>query len=130
MLAVAHMLAACLLSLGLVEIGRRLALADAAARVLRPVTRAQHVMRARAISDHWKEKVLLVYAGQTLTGTGWILVELGRLLIPALIAIGLVNLILPGFAAFMLSLPGIVLTCGVAGLYLKFRRRVGHAVLQ
>jgi len=130
MLAVAHMFAAALLSFGLVEIGRRLPLAAAATRVLRPVKSAQHVMMAKAISDHWKERVLLVYARQTLLGVGGILAVLSALLIPAIIAIALLDLPLPGFAAFMMSFPGIVLTCGAAGLYLKLRRHMCHAVLQ
>lgn len=55
-----------LLSIAFVEILLRLPLMPAVARLLTTVRQVRTVVASPRISDHWKEKTLIVYAGRLL----------------------------------------------------------------
>jgi len=61
-----QILAAVIATLAAVEVARMLPLTRALAQARAVSSRAVSVVRANRISDHWKERVLPVYAGRLL----------------------------------------------------------------
>ena len=107
-----------------VELLRRLPLAAHLKQVRGAASRALAVIRSPGISDHWKEKVLLVYARRILVSSlaafAMLLVALSPLLLAAAGGAYL------GHKVFelLLSWPGILGATAVAAAYVWGRGRV------
>lgn len=109
----------------LIEIVCRLPLASLAAEIREVARKSQHTVLSRAISDHWKEKALLVYAGRLLScslrlamalaGIGAVLVSLTALF----------DYLGANCAELLLSWTGILYSTVVATAYFALRRSVG-----
>ena len=115
---------AAVLSVLLVETVSRLSPGALFERMISVARKAQHTLRSSAISDHWKEKVILRYAISLFAGTTWLS---GLLLALAggivLLAAGLDQLGLE-MSGFLLSLKGAVFSTAVAITYLHVRSRL------
>ena len=117
-----------LLCIVLVELAFRLPFADAAAGAVRCSGKAVHVVRAGAVSDHWKEKALGAYAQATFLSS----LKLAGLLI-VLFGVGAVLVLafeqgFNGFERFILSWRGIAFSAVFASLYAYARGSIvrGH----
>ncbi|MDU8928863.1 sulfotransferase [Alisedimentitalea sp. MJ-SS2] len=106
------------LTLVLVQVALRLPLARAAGAIAGPSLRSVAVMRARGISDHWKERAMKLYAWRTLKGVAGFTALLALL---AFLAVGaglLIASAVPGFVAFSLGWQGLAVTLVAATLWL------------
>jgi hypothetical protein len=115
-------LLAAALGAAFVEIFIALPVLPEAGRLFSVVAKVQRTVRSPQISDHWKEKVLIVYAGRLLQRS----LILSALLLGALAAVTLagyaITLFLDkGFAVYMLSLEG-SLVATLASLAYAFAR--------
>ncbi|MCB1831835.1 MAG: hypothetical protein KDH19_00055 [Geminicoccaceae bacterium] len=123
-------LAAALLCILVVEIALRLPFAGLLRRTARTATSALWTLRARHVSDHWKEKVMVAYSGRmfacSLGLALWLLV-VAAVVIAFVLA---VEFVLPGFSAFMTGWQGIVASLVAASIYLSLRKHLPHARLQ
>jgi hypothetical protein len=110
----------------LTELAIRLPFAGAVARVSRSGGRAVRVIRAKAASDHWKEKALAAYAQTTFLSS----IKLAGLLV-ILIAVAAVTIVAfeyssNGFQSFILSWRGIGSSVIFAALYFTVRKSILH----
>lgn len=109
----------------LIELMMRLPLPAAVSGISTVSAKALHVLTARGISDHWKEKVLLAYARNLFIAT---LKLAGLLLMVAAVALGLI-LVFDGLGTgtgeFIGSVPGLLYSTAVATGYFLLRRRLG-----
>lgn len=84
--------------------------------------KAAHILGAKAVSDHWKEKILLAYAGTlfgaTITLAGYLLV-IGAIVV---LLIFVADLFGATVGDFFMSWMGIGFSIVVATLYLKARK--------
>ncbi|MEO1018987.1 MAG: hypothetical protein AAFY56_15030 [Pseudomonadota bacterium] len=108
----------------MVEIALRLPLAAIVATMRKTAIKTLRTLSAGAVSDHWKEKVMLTYAGIMFLSS----IKLaGMLFILGAIAI-LVSLALDrlssGFETFIISGWGIIAALIAATLYLAVRKRL------
>lgn len=86
--------------------------------------RSLRVVTVKGVSDHWKEKAMLAYAGKTFVASMKVAGLLGLVLgIAAVLVIG-IGLLLDGFQAFVLSWTGLGLSIIVASLYLVARKAI------
>ncbi len=110
----------------LVEFAVRLPFADVIAGVSRSGKKAIRVVRAKAISDHWKEKALGAYARTTFISS----IKLAGLLVVLLgIATAVVaafDQVSGGFQSFILGWLGIAFSVVFASLYFVARKSVVH----
>jgi len=115
-----------LLSILLVELALRLPFAVPLAAVWGTAAKALRVTTSGRISDHWKEKALLAYAGAMLGAS----LRLGALLLVLAAAAAAMVLAadaaLGTFERFVLSGQGIVLTLVVACAWLPLRRALSR----
>jgi hypothetical protein len=121
---------AAVFSVALAEIALRLPFPAVVATAGKIAASALHVLKARSISDHWKEKAMLAYAGTTFRSS---MKLIGLMLIVGVVAVSLTvvfELIVSSFAAFIMSWPGILLTAALASLYAMTRGFIAHAVLR
>ncbi|MEM7236533.1 MAG: hypothetical protein AAF501_01725 [Pseudomonadota bacterium] len=81
------------------------------------------MLRAR-VSDHWKERVLLGYAGRLFVSIFRICVMFAALASVAAICIFGLAQILAGFDGFVLSIAGIVWSTGLAVLVFGLRKGI------
>lgn len=93
-----------------------------AGRLLSVIAKVQRTVSSARISDHWKEKVLIVYAARLLQRS----LVLAALMFCALAAVtlagyGITLFLDKGFAAYMLSLEG-TLVATLASLAYAFAR--------
>ena len=106
----------------LVELALRLPFRRAMLKVTESGSKATRLVKAKAISDHWKEKAMASYAQTTFLST----LKLAGLLITVFcVAVSVVlffNQLLDGFQVFILSWRGIVCSIVFASLYVKVRR--------
>jgi len=115
------------LAVAIVECLIRLPVRSAVRAMAATAAKAAHVVRARGISDHWKERVLIRYSGRLFYNSALILVILA----------GIVGLVI-GFDAagraalgldligYLVTLEGLVVLSLVAAAYAWLRtRRVG-----
>ncbi len=113
----------------LVEIAVRLPFSANIAGVNRSGRRALRAVRSNSVSDHWKEKAMLAYAGMmfscSLKLAGWLLF-LGA---GAVLLIITFDQISRGFSSFIVSWQGIGLSIVFASLYLAVRKLLIHARL-
>jgi hypothetical protein len=118
------------LSVAIAELATRLPFPAVLATARETAARAFHVLRARSISDHWKEKAMLAYAGAMFRSS---MKLTGLMLVLCILAVSLTvvfDLMVSSFAAFIMSWPGILLTAAVASLYVLTPGFVSHARLQ
>lgn len=106
----------------LVEGVSRLPIVQAASTASDAARRAVRTMSAPKISDHWKEKVLLVYAGRIFGATLRLVAMLVLVAGLALGAIYLLDALAPGFADFMMGWAGLIFTLVFATLYYLIRK--------
>ncbi|MDQ2091596.1 sulfotransferase [Marimonas arenosa] len=113
------------LTLILVQIALRLPLGQAIGAITGPSLRSVAVLRARGISDHWKERAMKLYAWRTLKGVAWFTAQL---LLLAAVALGIgavIAAVVPGFVDFSIGFQGIVVTLVVAVLWLWVLKALG-----
>ena len=108
----------------LVEVALRLPFSKSLSMLTRSNMRALKVLRTKHVSDHWKEKAMGAYARKTFTCSSQIGLYLGIVLAIAAAVVFGFDLMVPGFAAFILSWTGIVLSLVAASLYFFGRRIV------
>jgi sterol desaturase/sphingolipid hydroxylase (fatty acid hydroxylase superfamily) len=110
------------LCLCLVELIARLPFQGAIHGLLAASDKALHTVRARAISDHWKEKAMAAYARSAFLST--LKLALLLLAVAAVVAVltVLFELGFSGFQSFLLSWQGIAFTLVFASLYVAARR--------
>ncbi len=118
-----------LLSCLLVECLLRLPLAALLVDFRRVTLRALHVLRAKAISDHWKEKAMGAYAKGTLAASSKLASLLGFLLALAWVLTLLFEQASRGFQAFLLGWLGLAAGCLFACLYYVARKVLLHGRL-
>lgn len=114
----------------LVELAVRLPFVPILTRARTTTGKALHVFGSRAISEHWKEKVMLTYSLVTLgcsLGLAGLLIVLG---VAALLLVLAFDLLDPTFSGLVTSGWGIAVSVGLACLYLPIRRFLPHARVQ
>lgn len=98
-------------------------------RVLRELEgilrKAMRVVRARSVSDHWKEKVVPAYAGRMFTATLRLAALLLAVGVPAVVLIWLFDRLNASYDGFIVSWTGILFSILVASTYAVLRRRLG-----
>ena len=108
----------------LVELVLHLPLLEPLKELSRSSNRAVHVVTAKAVSDHWKEKAMGAYAQKTFVASakiaGLLAVVLGG---AAILVVGLDQLS-DGFQAFILSWSGLGLSVVAASLYVMARKAI------
>jgi hypothetical protein len=106
-----------------VELFLRLPIVATARRLLGTARKAQRTIRSTRVSDHWKEKVLLAYAGRPFVSS---------LLVCGLIVLAVLPLLLLAMtgawlgidvAGRMMQATGIAVSVVVASGYIMLRRR-------
>ncbi len=113
----------------LVELALRLPFAATLAAVSRTGVRAVRVIRAKAVSDHWKEKALAAYAQITFLSSIKLAGLLAVLLAVAAVLVVALEQISSGFQSFILGWHGIAFSIVFASLYLKVRKSIVHGRL-
>jgi hypothetical protein len=113
-----------LLCVLLVELALRLPFASIVTGLTRSGGKAVHVVRAKAVSDHWKEKALGSYAQTTFVSS----IKLAGLLlvlfaIAALVVVAL-DQFADGFQGFILGWRGIGFSIVAASVYLTLRNAI------
>ena len=108
----------------LVEFAVRIPLPGVISEISTVAHKAMHTLGAKHVSDHWKEKVMLAYAGSLFTST----MKLAGLLV-AIGAVAAVFILLSGYTGIMIgdflaSWPGILFTLVVATAYYAIRKRL------
>jgi len=118
-------LLAALIAIAFVEILLRLPLMPALARLLATARQVRRVIASPRISDHWKEKSLVVYAGRLLRHSLVISALLGFAC--ALITLAGLALALPleaDFFGFLATLEGAIFATVVSLAYVFARSRL------
>ena len=109
-----------------VEVFLRLPVRRAVDDLWRVSKKAMHTVASPHISDHWKEKVMLAYAGKSLGNTlklaAWMLVFIALALVPALV-IDYFRLTGEPVLALLSSPPGLIAStvCAIAYAWLRGR---------
>jgi hypothetical protein len=121
-------LSAALIGLLFVELLFRLPVFHTVKSLAAVTRKSLAVISSRKISDHWKEKVLLSYAGQTarftITLFLFFVVIFAAVYLSSLTLDFLLHPDLP-VLEFLLTAPGILFTTAVSLLYARFLRRHG-----
>ena len=117
---------AAVLTVPLVELALRMRIPDVVGRIVGPSRRSVAVRRARGISDHWKERAMLLYARRTLSGALTLATYLGLLGGTGYVMVVAADAVLPGFFQFLLATSGVVWASLVAFAYLALRRKLAH----
>lgn len=97
-------------------------------RISATTGRALHVMRARGVSDHWKERAMMSYSGITLMATLGLIAALAVLAVTAWVLIAGLGMLIPGFAAMVFSPWGIAQMTLIAAVMMVVRNRVAHVL--
>lgn len=113
----------------LVELALRLPFAAALGGVIRSGGRAVRVIRAKAVSDHWKEKALAAYAQTTFFSSIKLAGILVILLAVAAVLVVALEQISGGFQSFILGWRGIAFSIFLASFYLTIRESIVHGRL-
>lgn len=112
-----------IVSIVLVEVVLRLPILGVLTQMNAVAKKALHVLSSKSISDHWKEKVMLAYAGSLFKNT---MIIAGFLLLVVGIVIVMV-VVFDYFGTdtknFIVSWVGILFSCAVAFLYFKIKSR-------
>ena len=83
--------------------------------------KSRKILMARRISDHWKEKVLPVYARQLLTCSVRLLVILAAAIVPLLVLAAVATLLSVDLLGLAASVPGLLFASLGAMLFAWFR---------
>ena len=110
----------------LLELALRLPFAGIVARASQSGSKALRVVRAKAVSDHWKEKALISYAQTTFRCSIQLAVLLAIVLAAAILLAIALEQFHVGFQSFLLGWRGICFSILVASLYVAMRRSVMH----
>ncbi|PWE32979.1 hypothetical protein DDZ14_07770 [Maritimibacter sp. 55A14] len=108
----------------LVELLLRLPLLAEARAVAATARRAAHVVGARGISDHWKEKAVPAYAGRMLRASLMLLVWLGLIGLAGTVLTLLADRLAPGTSGTLLSGGGLALSLIAATAHVLLRQRL------
>ena len=120
---------AFVLCVPLVELVVRLPFASALRVLSTSGTKALHVVQSKAISDHWKEKVLCSYAQTTFVASAKLAAFLAVVLgVATLLVLGFER-VFEGFQSFILGWAGIGASLVFASLYVALRRMIFHGRL-
>lgn len=112
-----------ILTVILVELFLRLPLIATARSIGITARKAAHILGARGVSDHWKEKASQAYAGKMMRATLILAGGLGLIgVVGTVFSLG-VETIAPGFSSALLSWPGLVASLVVATVYVMLRSR-------
>lgn len=117
----ASVIALVALTFILVEVALRLPFGASLEAMVKPSLRSISVMRAPGISEHWKERAMLLYANRTLCGVKRFTMNLLRVVVVAVGFGAAIAVVVPGFAAFSLGVEGLVLTLVVATGWIALR---------
>jgi len=110
----------------LTELLLRLPLREQVSKAARVASRAQHTMMAKGISDHWKERALLAYAGKLFRSTLSLAITLGSFFGVAAILILLADLAGIVERNFVFGWKGIAYSAVFATLYASARTQFAH----
>ncbi|MEM9169790.1 MAG: hypothetical protein AAGC56_09055 [Pseudomonadota bacterium] len=112
-----------------VELFLFLPLRQRATALRRLVAKISTTIGSEKISDHWKERVLLVYSGQLFSSSVLLFVFIVLALSPffVLAAVGSATEIAPMFLGFLASLKAIVASMAVGAAYVAVRQRLTKA---
>lgn len=115
-------LAVGIVTILLVEVFLRLPLISTARKVLHIGQKASHIMRAKRVSDHWKERAVQAYSGRLLKASFLLIAGLGAIFFAGtLLTLG-AEKIAPGTLVLLFSLWGIVFSIVIAILYVYLRQ--------
>jgi hypothetical protein len=115
-------LAVGIVTILLVEVFLRLPLISTAGKVLQISQKAAHIMRAKGVSDHWKERAIQAYSGRLLKASFLLIIGLGVIFFAGyLLTLG-AEQIAPGTLVLLLSFWGIVFSVVIAILYVYLRQ--------
>lgn len=115
------LLAAILCAL-LVELALRLPFVVIVDGMRKLSSKAMHVVREKAVSDHWKEKAMGAYARSTFKLTMKLAALLALVLAVAYVLVLAFDRLSGGFQFFILAWPGLVFSFVFACIYLVTRR--------
>lgn len=118
-----------LLCVLLIELTLRLPFATAVVGASRSAGRAVRVVRAKAVSDHWKEKALATYARTTFLSSLKLAGLMAILLTVAVVLVAVFEQGSSGFQGFILGWRGIGSGVVFTGLYSAARRSIVHGRL-
>ena len=113
----------------LVELALRLPFAAVVAAVSKTGGRAFRAVRAKAVSDHWKEKAMGAYAQNTFFSSVKLAGLLVVLLTIATVLVLALEQVCDGFQSFILGWRGIGFSIAFASLYLTARKSILHGRL-
>lgn len=108
----------------LVELALHLPLLEPLKGLSRSSNRALHVVTAKAVSDHWKEKAMRAYAQKTFLASAKLAGLLAVVLGTAAILVVVLDRLSDGFQAFILSWTGLGLSVVAASLYVMARKAI------
>ncbi len=120
-------LSAAIVTVVAVECFCRLPVMAFVAELTDVLTKVRWVLLSKNVSDHWKEKVLLVYAGRIAVATGKIALALLALAALVLAATQVLDWLLtpsPGTLDGLMSTWGLTASLAVSVLYFLLRRRL------
>jgi hypothetical protein len=109
-----------------VELVVRLGIGSTIRRLLAVVRKVLRIMKSDTISDHWKERAMLAYAGQMFSASLMLLAMLLLAVAPFAILAALGAWIGMPFFALLLSGTGVLVCIAIACAYLPLRRRLNH----
>jgi hypothetical protein len=109
-----------------VELVVRLGIGGTIRRLLAVVRKVLRIMKSDTISDHWKERAMLAYAGQMFSASLMLLAMLLLAVAPFAILAALGAWIGMPFFALLLSGTGVLFSIAIACAYLPLRRRLNH----
>lgn len=120
-------LAACLVTIAAIEVFLRLPVRRLTVQLIAPLKKTTKVITSHAISDHWKEKVLPIYAGKIAFASLKIAIVIGGVLL----VVVLLSKILDHFLSLRVSTIdtlsswiGITVVMVFSAVYLALRKRL------
>lgn len=119
-------LLAILISLLGTELFVRLPIARATAATLASSAQAGRIVRSRAISDHWKEKVMPVYAARLGRQSLALTACFALLAATGMAAVLVADWLVPGEQLFFESAEGLALSALASTLYYLARNRLAR----
>jgi hypothetical protein len=112
--------------MAVVELVLRLNVAGRVHRLLVVVRKVLRVVGSDVISDHWKERAMLAYAGQMFVASLILLVSFIAILSPLAVMAAVGIWIDVPFLALLTDSAGILVSVAIACAYLPLRRRLRH----
>ena len=111
----------------LVEIVLKLPFLRPLEAILTSSRRAAHVVKAKVVSDHWKEKAMRAYAQRTFVASLKLAGLLALVLGGAALLLLALDRLSDGFQAFVLSWIGLASSVAAASLYIMARKALAAA---